>query len=99
MLAARDNDLSYRQSRLNVLTKKQPELENRLAAVQQQAAEKELSGAPITENLQKRLTAAEQELSNNQLMIHELEAEILMLSQQYEQDRQRLNALLKARQR
>lgn len=99
LLAARDNDLSYRQSRLNVLTKKQPELENRLAAVQQQAAEKELSGAPITENLQKRLTAAEQELSNNQLMIHELEAEILMLSQQYEQDRQRLNALLSARQR
>ncbi|MDT8311063.1 MAG: DUF4124 domain-containing protein [Methylophaga sp.] len=98
LLAARDKDLSYRQTRLNELIQKRPELEQKLAVVQQQAAEKELSGAPITENLQKRLTAAEQELSNNQLMIHQLEAEVLMLSQQYEQDQQRLNALLSIRQ-
>lgn len=99
LLAARDNDLSYRQNRLSVLSEKHPVLEQKLAAVQQQAAEKELSGATITENLKKRLAAAEQELSNNQLMIHQLEAEILMLSQQYEQDQQRLNELLSARQR
>ncbi|MEX1200708.1 MAG: DUF4124 domain-containing protein [Methylophaga sp.] len=99
LLAAQDKDLSYRQNRLNVLNEKRPILEQRLAAVQQHAAEKELSGDPITENLQKRLTAAEQELSNNQLIIHQLEAEIQMLSQQYEQDRQRLNELLSARQR
>jgi hypothetical protein len=67
--------------------------------MQQQAAEKELSAAPITENLQKRLTAAEQELRNNQLIIHQLEAEIQMLSQQYKQDRHRLNELLSVRQR
>lgn len=99
LLAARDKDLSYRQSKLNVLSQKQPELEQKLAAVQQQAAEKELSGAAITENLQKRLTAAEQELSNTQLMIHELEAEVLLLNKQYEQDRQRLSELLTVRQR
>ncbi|MEX0614810.1 MAG: DUF4124 domain-containing protein, partial [Methylophaga sp.] len=98
LLAAQDKDLSYRQNRVNVLSEKRPILEQRLAAVQQQAAEKELSGALITENLQKRLTAAEQELSNNQLIIHQLEAEIQMLNQQYEQDRQRLNELLSARQ-
>ncbi len=99
LLAARDKDLSYRQDRLKALTEKQPALEQRLAEVQQQAAEKELNGETVTENLQKRLTAAEQELSNNQMMIHELEAEIMMLSQQYEQDRQRLNELLSIRQR
>ncbi|HET8807039.1 MAG TPA: DUF4124 domain-containing protein [Methylophaga sp.] len=98
LLAARDKDLSYRQSRLQALTEKQPELEQRLTEVQQQAAEKELNGMPITENLQKRLTAAEQELSNNQLLIQQLQAEIMMLSQQYEQDQQRLNELLSIRQ-
>jgi len=97
LLAARDKDLSYRQNRLSVLSEKHPVLEQKLMAIQQQAAERELSGAPITGNLQKRLAAAEQELSNNQLMIHQLEAEILMLSQQYEQDRQRLNKLLSNR--
>ena len=99
LLAARDKDLGYRQTRLSTLTEKQPLLEQRLADVQAQAAERELSGATITENLRKRLKAAEQELSNNQLMIHELEAEVLMLSQQYERDRQRLVELLSARQR
>lgn len=99
LLDARDKDLNYRQTKLSLLTKKQPELEQKLSAFQQQAAEKELSGAAISDNLQKRLTAAEQELSNNQLMIHQLQAEIIMLTQQYEQDRQRLNELLSIRQR
>ncbi len=99
LLDARDKDLSYRKDRLNVLRKKRPLLEQRLATMQQQAAEKELSAAPITENLQKRLTAAEQELRNNQLIIHQLETEIQMLSQQYKQDRHRLNELLSVRQR
>lgn len=99
LLEARDKDLSYRKNRLNVLSEKSPILEQRLIATQKQAAEKELSAVPISENLQKRLTAAEQELRNNKLIIHQLEAEIQMLNQQYEQDRQRLNRLLSARQR
>ncbi len=99
LLAARDKELSYRQNQLNAHTEKNPVLEQKLTAVQQQAAEKELSGKPITENLKQRLDAAEQELSNNQLMIRQLEAEILMLTQQYEQDQQRLNELLSIRKR
>ncbi len=99
LLSARDKDLGYRQDRLNVLTQKQPELEQKLIAVQNEAAEKELSGLPVSDNLQKRLTAAEQELSNNQMMIQQLETEIQNISQQYDQDRQRLVELLSVRRR
>lgn len=99
LLAARDKDLGYRQAKLTTLTEKQPLLEQRLIAVQQEAAEKELSGLPVSDNLKKRLAAAEQELSNNQQMISELEAEIMVLTEQYERDRQRLVELLSVRRR
>lgn len=99
LLSARDKDLGYRQARLNLLTQKQPELEQKLIALQNEAAEKELSGLPVTENLHKRLSAAQQELTNNQMIIQQLELEIQNLSQQYQRDRQRLVELLILRQR
>ena len=99
LLSARDKDLGYRQDKLKVLTQKQPELEQKLITVQNEAANKELNGLPVSDNLQKRLSAAEQELTNNQMIIHQLEAEILSLSQQYEQERQRLVELLNVRRR
>ena len=99
LLSAREKDLGYRQDRLKVLTQKQPELEQKLIDLQNEAAKKELSGLPVSDNLQKRLTAAEQELTNNQMMIQQLETEIQNLSQQYAQDQQRLVELLNVRRR
>ncbi|MCX4190488.1 DUF4124 domain-containing protein [Methylophaga sp. OBS3] len=94
LVADRDQELGVRQARLDALVAKQPKLEQRLVEAQEEAAKRELSGAAISNNLKKRLAAAEQELTINRQMINELSAEISALTEQYESDRQRLNKLL-----
>lgn len=94
LVADRDQELGVRQARLDALVAKQPKLEQRLVEAQEEAAKRELSGAAISNNLKKRLAAAEQELTINRQMISELSAEISALTEQYESDRQRLNKLL-----
>jgi len=97
LVSAREAELSQWQSRISVLEERRPVLERRLRALQQQAAERELSGARMSENLQKRLQAAEEELVNNRNLTAELEAEYIRLTQQYKMDHERLLQLLEAR--
>lgn len=97
LVSAREAELSQWQNRINVLEEQHPVLKRRLRALQQQAAERELSGTRMSENLQKRLQAAEEELINNRNLTTELQAEFSRLSEQYKRDHERLLQLLEAR--
>lgn len=94
LLIERDKDLQYREKRVEILKAKRKGLQQRLQQVQQQAADNELSGIGLSENLKSRLQAAQQELDNNQSSIQQLLTEIDTLNMQYELDRQRLRELL-----
>jgi len=97
LINARDADIGYRHSQIEQHQAKLPVLEQHLIKVQQEAAEHELSGGKLTENMQKRLNAAQQEIDIRQQTIAQLEAEIESLSTKYEAERARLNYLLQAR--
>lgn len=94
LLNERDEDLQYRENRIEILKAKRKGLQQRLQQVQQQAADNELSGLGLSPNLQSRLKAAQQELDNNQSSLQQLQTEIDALNMQYELDRQRLRELL-----
>lgn len=94
MLNERDEDLQYRENRIEILKAKRKGLQQRLQQVQQQAADNELSGLGLSPNLQSRLKAAQQELDNNQSSLQQLQTEIDALNMQYELDQQRLRELL-----
>ncbi|WP_069296284.1 hypothetical protein [Methylophaga muralis] len=94
LLNERDKDLLYREKRLEVLNGKRKGLQQRLQQAQRQAADNELSGVGLSDNLKSRLQAAQQELDNNQSTIDQLQTEITTLKQQYELDLQRLRELL-----
>lgn len=93
LLNARDQDLQQRENQLMMLKEKRRDLYQRLQQTQQQAAENELSGISLSENLKNRLQAAQQELNNNQQSIEQLQAETNDLAQLYEQDLQRFRQL------
>ena len=94
LLDKRDKDLQYREKRIEVLNAKRKGLQQRLQQVQQQAADNELSGVGLSDNLKSRLQAAQQELDNNQSNIEQLRTEVETLNMQYELDQQRLLELL-----
>lgn len=93
LMAARDKDINYRQEQIRLLNDKLPKLQQRLENVQQQAAKKELSGGQISKNMQKRLDAAQQEITVSRDAIAQYRAEIEELSEQYQQDLERLRQL------
>ncbi|MCX4193601.1 DUF4124 domain-containing protein [Methylophaga sp. OBS1] len=93
LLAARDKDINYRQEQIGMLSAKLPILKQRLQDVQKEAAERELSGGKITDNMQKRLDAAQEEIRIRQQSIKIYQAEIEALKTQYQQDLERLRYL------
>lgn len=97
LIAARDTDIGYREEKIKQHQAKLPGLQSRLEAVQKEAADRELSGGKITTNMQKRLDAAQEEIQVRKQAIRQYQAEIETLSEQYEQDLQRLRSLHKKR--
>lgn len=93
LLNARDRDLQQRESQLATLKEKRRDFYQRLHQTQQQAAENELSGISLSENMKNRLHTTQQELTNNQQRIEQLQAEINDLTRVYEQDLQRFRLL------
>lgn len=93
LLDARDKDIDYRQQQIELLSAKLPTLRSRLEEVQKAAAERELSGAKITPNMQKRLDAAQEEISVREKAIDQYQAEIRELSDEYDADLKRLRQL------
>ncbi len=94
LLTARDTDVGYRQTELDKAVKHLEESKIKLQNMQQEAAEQELSGKPVSINMNKRLTAVQQEINNDQQNIKRLGLEIEQLNKQYEHDIERLNFLL-----
>ena len=97
LLRAKESDMSYRQQQINQHQSKMPELQKQLDSIQQQAAERELSGAKVTKNMQKRLDAAQEEIRVRKETIKQLQTEIDDLSAKYDRDLQRLRLLLEAK--
>ncbi|AFJ02784.1 hypothetical protein Q7C_1636 [Methylophaga frappieri] len=97
--AAQDKELSYLIEKQNLLKDKIPDLEQKLIRIQQEAAQREIEGQSISNNLQKRLMAAGQELTNHQKMHREISTELEQARQQYADDRQRLRYLLERKKR
>lgn len=92
--AAHENEINFRQEQIDFYESKLPQLQEKLEAVQKEAAERELSGGKLTDNMKKRLTAANQEIDLRHAAIAKYKAEIESLNQQYESDLKRLQALL-----
>lgn len=97
LIKARDKDLNYRKEQIELLESKLPDLEARLVSVQKDAAERELSGGKITDNMQKRLDAAHEAIAVRKAAIEEYQQELDLLSTKYEQELNRLRELLQAR--
>ena len=68
--------------------------EERLRELEQQAADAELAGKKVTENQQKRMTAAQTEIANYQKEIERLNQEIEQRTKQFDSDLERLRELL-----
>ena len=98
LIRARDSDIAYRQEQIAMHQQKLPELKQYLYELQNEAAQRELSGAKVTANMQKRLDAAKEEIQVRQQAITELKAEITELQSKYQHDLERLNYLLKRKQ-
>lgn len=98
LIRARDSDIAYRQEQIKMHEQKLPDLKQYLYQLQNEAAQRELSGAKITANMQKRLDAAKEEIQVRKQAITELKAEITELETKYQHDLERLNYLLKRKQ-
>ncbi|WP_091715140.1 hypothetical protein [Methylophaga sulfidovorans] len=98
LIRARDSDIAYRQEQIKMHEQKLPELKQYLYQLQNEAAQRELSGAKITANMQMRLNAAKEEIQVRKQAITELKAEITELETKYQHDLERLTYLLKRKQ-
>ncbi|MDF1587635.1 MAG: DUF4124 domain-containing protein [Gammaproteobacteria bacterium] len=94
LLAAKDTDIAYRQTELDKAVQHLKDNGLKLQNMQQEAAEQELSGKPVSVNMNKRLAATQQEISNDKQDIKRLKLEIEQLTKQYEHDLERLRQLL-----
>ncbi|MDT8371662.1 MAG: DUF4124 domain-containing protein [Gammaproteobacteria bacterium] len=94
LLNARDADLDYRQTELDKAISHLENSKIKLQQMQQEAAEQELSGHPISVNMNKRLNAVTQEINHDEQNIKRLKHDIEQLTKQYEHDLERLRQLL-----
>lgn len=97
LIDARDKDINYRKEQIDLHLAKLPKLEQHLIAVQKQAAARELSGSKISDNMQKRLDAAHEEIAIRNQAIQQYRAEIESLSAEYATELERLRYLLQRR--
>lgn len=97
LISARDTDIQQRQTLLEKTLEIKAKLEQDLINYQQQAADQELSGTPISKNSQKRLQATQTRLDNNTNLIEQLNSEIAELTKQYDGELVRLRELLQRR--
>ena len=93
LIAARDRDLGYREEQIELLSGKLPTLRQNLEVVQKEAADRELSGGKVTENMQKRLNAAQEEIQVREQAIRLYQQEIEELTAKYTYDLERFKTL------
>jgi hypothetical protein len=91
---AKQRNLKHKQDTRSKLIDELPSYEADLVKFQQQAADDELAGRVVSENLLKRINAAKEEISNHRLMIEQLNTELQTLEVEYERDELRLQQLL-----
>lgn len=89
LIAARDNDLAYRQQALADLQSNQDDLRKRLFSLQTEAADNELKGQPISEQLQNKLANARQQLMFNRNRVSTLRVQLEHLKSEYQADLER----------
>ncbi len=89
LIAARDNDLAYREQALADLQSNQDDLRKRLFSLQTEAADNELKGQPISEQLQNKLANARQQLMFNRNRVSTLRVQLEHLKSEYQADLER----------
>ncbi len=94
LLEKRETELRYFQTQIDKTKTALIRNQNKLYQFQKQAADIELSGHTISGNLEKRLSAAEQEIQNNQHELERLQQEHTATEEQYDRDLIRLRELL-----
>lgn len=94
LLNAKDVELTYLNNMLDKTIDHKNKNEERLRELEQQAADAELAGKKVTENQQKRMTAAQTEIANDQKEIERLNQEIEQRTKQFDSDLERLRELL-----
>lgn len=94
MIKARDTDLAFIQKQITDVTEHQAASTQKLRNLQQNAAEAELAGQPVSSGLEKNLAAARNEIAYDKLHIKRLQAEHTLTAAQYDVDLTRLRELL-----
>lgn len=93
LVRARDDAISHRLQQISLLQSKLPKAQAQLVQIQNEAAERELNGQAISENMKKRLHATEKKVSSRKQAIEQYQQEIKTLTQAYNDDLQRLRQL------
>jgi hypothetical protein len=93
LLDSKQADIAFRQTELDKTIKHREEKQNELHSLQSEAAQLELSGKPISVNMNKRLIATQEEIANDSQIIERLTTEIQQLDVQYDEDLKRLQFL------
>jgi hypothetical protein len=93
LLDSKQAEIAFRQTELDKTIKHREEKQNELHSLQSEAAQLELSGKPISVNMNKRLIATQEEIANDSQIIERLTTEIQQLDVQYDEDLKRLQFL------
>jgi len=93
-IKSRDDDLSYRQAQINDISEQLKSNKRKLTNLQMQAAEQEIGGESVSENLNLRLVATQKEIEHNKLYISRSAKDNQQVTEQYIADLERLELLL-----
>ena len=94
LIKARDDEFIYLNAELDKAKTHLAENKQKLAQLQQKAAQQELSGQTISDLMKKQMTAAQEEINNDTHNISELKARLEQAEIQYENDLARLKVLM-----
>jgi predicted nucleic acid-binding Zn-ribbon protein len=94
LLSAKESEITYREEQIVFYESKLPALQAKLEKVQKEAADRELSGKAITENMQKRLDSVKEDIRLRQAAIEKFKVEIEALTEKFDADLARHRELL-----
>ena len=94
LIRDRDHELAKRDKEIEAAKEKQSRLHDNLHNLQEQAAEQELSGQGVSEQLQSNLNIVDNNIEQNQLILTRQEAERLDRSAWYETKLKQLQKIL-----
>ena len=94
LIDQRDSEVESSQLIIKSAEDNQDQLEQQLVTLQQQAADQELNGLDVNEELTQQLHVTQQEIESNDETINQLNNELAILTEKFSEDQIRLQQLL-----